>query len=75
MDNRGCCGSGGSFNVYNYSLSQKIGKNKIDSIERTYADVVVNTCPGCMIQLIDGIERNKLPQKVVHMMEIIEPME
>lgn len=74
MDNNGCCGCGGSFNVYNYALSEKIGKKKIDSIERTHADVVINTCPGCMIQLIDGIERYHLPQRVVHMVEAIEPL-
>lgn len=74
MDNNGCCGCGGSFNIYNYKMSSKIGQNKINSIERTYANVVINTCPGCMIQLIDGIEKCKLPQKVVHIVEAIEPM-
>jgi glycolate oxidase iron-sulfur subunit len=74
MDNTGCCGMGGSFNVDHYSLSKKIAKNKIDSIARTRTDVVINTCPGCMIQLIDNIERYHLPQRVVHMVEAIEPI-
>jgi len=74
MDNTGCCGMGGSFNVDHYSLSKKIAKKKIDSIERTETDVVINTCPGCMIQLIDNIERYHLPQRVVHMVEAIEPI-
>ncbi|MCD6297727.1 MAG: (Fe-S)-binding protein [Deltaproteobacteria bacterium] len=74
MDNKGCCGMGGSFNVEHYELSKKIAKKKIDSIERTETDVVINTCPGCMIQLIDNIERYHLPQRVVHMVEAIEPI-
>jgi len=74
MDNTGCCGMGGSFNLDHYSLSQKIAKKKIDSVERTETDVVINTCPGCMIQLIDNIERHHLPQRVVHMVEAIEPI-
>jgi len=74
MDNKGCCGMGGLFNVNHYSLSKKIAKDKIDSIVRTNADVVINTCPGCMIQLIDNIERYRLPQKVVHIVEAIEPI-
>jgi glycolate oxidase iron-sulfur subunit len=74
MDNTGCCGMGGSFNVDHYSLSKKIAKKKIDSIERTETDVVINTCPGCLIQLIDNIERYHLPQRVVHMVEAIEPI-
>ena len=74
MDNKGCCGCGGTFNVYNYDLSKQIADEKIQSIARTKADVVVNTCPGCMIQLIDNIERHGLPQRVIHLVEAVEPM-
>jgi Fe-S oxidoreductase len=27
---------------------------------------VVTSCPGCLIQLKDGVRRNKLPVKVMH---------
>jgi glycolate oxidase iron-sulfur subunit len=74
MDNVGCCGMGGSFNIDHFSLSKKIAKKKVDSIARTGTDVVINTCPGCMIQLIDNIERYQLPQRVLHMVEAIEPI-
>jgi len=74
MDNNGCCGMGGSFNIDHYDVSKKIAKKKIDSIERTHTDVVINTCPGCMMQLIDNIERYHLPQRVVHMVEAVEPI-
>ena len=74
MDNDGCCGMGGSFNIDHYDLSKKIAKKKIDSIARTLADVVISTCPGCTIQLIDNIERYHLPQRVVHIVEAIEPI-
>lgn len=73
MDNNGCCGFGGSFNLKNYSLSRKIGQDKIESIKRTRADVVVTTCPGCMIQLIDGVEQNRMPQRVMHLADAVEP--
>ena len=74
MDNTGCCGMGGSFNVDHYSLSKKIAKKKVDTIARSGTGVVINACPGCMIQLIDNIERYHLPQRVVHMVEAIEPI-
>ena len=74
MDNTGCCGMGGSFNVEHYELSKKIAKKKVGSVARTNTDIVINTCPGCMIQLIDNIERYHLPQRVVHMVEAIEPI-
>lgn len=75
MDNNGCCGFGGSFNLKNYDLSRKIGNDKIESIRRTNANVVITTCPGCMIQLIDGIERNHMPQRVIHLVNAVEPLQ
>jgi len=73
MDNNGCCGFGGSFALKNQALSRKIGQDKIESIERTRANVVITTCPGCMIQLIDGIEQNHLSQRVMHLANAVEP--
>ncbi|AFM25883.1 (Fe-S)-binding protein [Desulfomonile tiedjei] len=73
MDNNGCCGFGGSFNLKNQDLSRKIGQDKIESIKRTKADVVITTCPGCMIHLIDGIEQNHMSQRVMHLASAVEP--
>ena len=75
MDDNGCCGFGGSFSLDHYELSKEIAKTKVDSIARTDADVVVTSCPGCMVQLIDNIERHKLRQRVVHLSEAIAPEE
>lgn len=74
LDNNGCCGCGGSFNLTHYPLSQKIGREKIDSIERSGADVVITSCPGCTLQLVDGIKRRGLDCVVVDLMEAIVPV-
>lgn len=74
LDNKGCCGFGGSFGLYHYDLSSKIADDKILSINNTGADVVINTCPGCMMQLVDGIKRHHSGQKVLHLVEAIEPL-
>jgi glycolate oxidase iron-sulfur subunit len=73
MTPNGCCGCGGSFSIADYRLSQDIARQKIDAIEGSGADAVVNTCPGCMLQLIDNIARRRLPQRVVHLVEAVEP--
>lgn len=72
MDYRGCCGCGGSFSLHNHALSQRIGEEKLAAVERTGAQVVVNTCPGCMIQIVSGIRRRGLPQQVLHLAEVVE---
>jgi len=67
-----CCGMAGAFSIYYYDLSKKIAAKKLDTINESGADVVVTGCPGCMIQLIDGTIRNKMPVKVMHIMELLE---
>jgi glycolate oxidase iron-sulfur subunit len=67
-----CCGMGGSFSVYHYDLTKKIVAKKMDGIRTTGADIVVTACPGCMINLIDGAVQNKMPQKVYHLLELVE---
>lgn len=63
---------GGTFSIYYYELSKGIAAKKIADIKASGADIVVTDCPGCQIQLIDGIIRNKLPMKVLHIMELLE---
>ena len=67
-----CCGMAGAFSLYYYDLSKRIADKKLDSIEATRADIVVTGCPGCQIQLIDGVMRRRLPVKVKHIMELIK---
>jgi len=67
-----CCGMAGTFSVYYYDLSKQIADKKVASIKSTGADIVVSGCPGCEIQLIDGVLRNKLPVKVMHIMELLK---
>jgi glycolate oxidase iron-sulfur subunit len=67
-----CCGMAGSFGLYYYELSKNIADKKVDSIKAAGADIVVSSCPGCIIQLIDSSIRNKLPVKVMHIMDLLE---
>ena len=66
-----CCGMAGSFSLYYYDLSKKIADKKVEAIKSTGADIVVSSCPGCEIQLIDSLLRNKVPVKVMHIMELL----
>jgi len=66
-----CCGMAGAFSLYYYDLSKQIADKKAEAIESTGADIVVSSCPGCEIQLIDSLLRNKVPVKVMHIMELV----
>jgi glycolate oxidase iron-sulfur subunit len=67
-----CCGMGGSFSVYHYDLTKKIAAKKMEGITATGADFVVTACPGCMINLTDHLLKHHMPQKVYHLLELLE---
>jgi glycolate oxidase iron-sulfur subunit len=66
-----CCGLGGTFSVYHWETSKKIGARKTPGLEKSGAVLLSTACPGCMMQLQDTIVRAGLPQKVVHVLELI----
>jgi glycolate oxidase iron-sulfur subunit len=66
-----CCGLGGTFNVYHYGTSLGINTGKSAAIEKSGADTVVTGCPGCMMQLSDGLKQRGAKTRVMHTLEIL----
>jgi glycolate oxidase iron-sulfur subunit len=61
------------FSFTHYDIAREIGKRKASYIAATGADVVATSCPSCMMQLADMLHRNGLPQRVVHVAELLAP--
>ncbi len=55
MENRNCCGFGGTFNLKNYKNSKQIGKTKVQEVMEKGYKKVLSPCPGCVMQLTDSI--------------------
>ncbi len=68
-----CCGGGGTFSFSHYDLAKEIGRKKVGFVAATGAAVVATSCPSCMMQLEDMLRRNGLPQRVVHVVELLAP--
>ncbi len=66
-----CCGMGGTFNITHYDLSMSIVKRKIDSLESIGASLIATGCSGCLLQLMDGIHRQGLKTRAIHLVEAI----
>ncbi|TWJ32378.1 (Fe-S)-binding protein [Geobacter argillaceus] len=66
-----CCGLGGTFNVYHYESSLAINRMKSAAIINTGARAVVTGCPGCMMQLSDGLKQQGSGVRVLHTLEIL----
>jgi glycolate oxidase iron-sulfur subunit len=66
-----CCGLGGTFNVYHYDTSLQINAGKSAAILKTGAEAVVTGCPGCMMQLSDGLKQQGARTRVMHTLEVL----
>jgi glycolate oxidase iron-sulfur subunit len=66
-----CCGLGGTFNAYHYETSMAINARKSAAIIKSYADLVLTACPGCMMQLADGLLQKGSKARVKHILEIL----
>ncbi len=66
-----CCGLGGTFNVYHYGSSMTINEAKSRSIIETAAQAVATGCPGCMMQLSDGLKQHGSRVEVLHTLQLL----
>jgi glycolate oxidase iron-sulfur subunit len=66
-----CCGLGGTYSVYHYDNSKKIGAKKAGHIEESRAELVATDCPGCIMQLQDSINHAGGKQRAVHILELL----
>ena len=70
-----CCGFVGEFAIKNPSLSIELAKNKAKNIIETGADIVLTTCPSCVLGIIEGYLAlgclHKHPPKVMNIMEFL----
>ncbi|MCF8093656.1 MAG: (Fe-S)-binding protein [Desulfotignum sp.] len=65
-----CCGGAGAYALSHYDLSMTVLDRKMDNVAATGADLLVTSCPACMIQLSHGVRRKQLDTRVCHISEI-----
>ena len=64
----GCCGFGGTFCFSHKDLSAGLLEKRTGEIVGSGADVVVTSCPGCILQLSRTIK----DRPILHLIEVIE---
>jgi glycolate oxidase iron-sulfur subunit len=67
-----CCGSGGTYGLTHRDASLHILHRKTARISATGADIVATGCPGCVIQLKDGLIGEASGTRVCHVIELID---
>ena len=66
-----CCGFGGSYSVKFPEISAQLLEKKVNNMKATGADRLVVDCPGCVMQLRGGAEKQGLKIKVDHISELL----
>jgi glycolate oxidase iron-sulfur subunit len=66
-----CCGLGGTFNVHQYGPSMGINAVKTEAILNSGAGAVATGCPGCMLQITDGLRRKGMRTRVLHTLQVL----
>jgi L-lactate dehydrogenase complex protein LldE len=66
-----CCGFGGVFSLEHPELSAEFLKRKIANLALTEAPVLVVADTGCRMHIAGGLHRQKKPQQVLHIAEVL----
>ncbi len=67
-----CCGFGGSYSFTGHpEIARRILADKIRDIETSQADCVAMDCPGCLMQIKGGLEKQEKPIRAAHTIELL----
>lgn len=67
-----CCGAAGTYGFKNYDLSMKVLARKMSNVAKTGADILVTSCPACVMQLSSGVSQQKMPMTVLEIVELLD---
>jgi L-lactate dehydrogenase complex protein LldE len=66
-----CCGFGGIFSIEHPELAAEMLKRKIKNLEITKSPTLVVCDAGCLMHIQGGLHRQKKPQKVIHIAQVL----
>ena len=67
-----CCGMGGSYSIKLPEISAPILQRKLQNIKDSGAEIVAMDCPGCVMQIRGGLDKDGAAIKVKHTAELLE---
>jgi glycolate dehydrogenase iron-sulfur subunit len=67
-----CCGSAGVYNVTETRAALDILASKMENIRATRAQAIVTANPGCILQLLAGVQIQGTGQEVMHVVELLD---
>lgn len=70
-DQEACCGFGGTFSVKFEGISSAMAEQKVKRAQELNADYIISTDTSCLLQLQAYIEKNNIPIKTMHLVDVL----
>lgn len=70
-DQETCCGFGGTFAIKFEGISAAMAEQKVQNALNVKADYIISTDSSCLLQLQAYIEKNQLPIKTMHLVDVL----
>jgi glycolate oxidase iron-sulfur subunit len=67
-----CCGAAGTYGFKNYDLSMKVLARKMDNVARTGAEILVSSCPACIMQLSHGVRMREMRIRTLPIVQLLD---
>jgi Fe-S oxidoreductase len=67
-----CCGFGGSYSFTSHpDIARRILGDKVSDIDRSGAACVAMDCPGCLMQIHGGLDKQEKPVRAAHTITLL----
>ena len=67
-----CCGSAGTYNLFEPASANEIGERKVDNVLSTQADIIASANPGCTLQMLSLLQKRGRSLRAAHPVEILD---
>ncbi|MBV9389482.1 MAG: 4Fe-4S dicluster domain-containing protein [Chroococcidiopsidaceae cyanobacterium CP_BM_ER_R8_30] len=67
-----CCGSAGVYNMLQPEIADALGKQKVQNLLNTGADMIASANPGCTLQLLKHLQSQDKVIPIMHPIELLD---
>ncbi len=67
-----CCGSAGTYNLFQPKSALEIGERKVDNVLATRPDLLASANPGCTLQIQSVLRQRGVELRAAHPIEILD---
>lgn len=67
-----CCGSAGIYNLLQPEVAEELGKQKVDNLLNTGAELIASANPGCTLQISKYLQEQGQGISIMHPMELLD---